>query len=180
MCQRKEANPSLTIDELSEEYDYESKTMANRSVKFIQLEDALSIWTCQENLGAKYEANKKAWMTSEIFGHWIKSLNTINHLKCKKILVLVDNATSHIVNEELEHLYLQSVLEAMDIGEQIPHLNVKEAIGFTSEAWRNRKTKIVPLIELNWPSLDVQQHENTRIEIDIEQLISNISINSMQ
>ncbi|CAG8686440.1 5372_t:CDS:1, partial [Ambispora gerdemannii] len=143
-----------------------------------------------KNLGAKYEVNKKAWMTSEIFEHWIKSLNTINHLKCKKILVLVDNTTSHIVNEELEHvkvhflspnttpylqlcdagiinsfksyyqkLYLQSILKAMDIGEQIPRLNIKEAIRFTSEAWRNvtsqtivncwRKTKIVPLIEWN-------------------------------
>src|SRR2546423_6250561 len=28
----------------------------------------------KENLGTKYEANKKAWMTSEIFGRWIKSL----------------------------------------------------------------------------------------------------------
>ncbi|CAG8657358.1 2207_t:CDS:2, partial [Ambispora gerdemannii] len=122
MYQRKEANSSLTIDELSEEYGCDQSTVSkilkakHEPMKFTQLEDALSIWTYQvfsqnkiltdgllqlqarkfaellniseENLGAKYEANKKAWMTSEIFGHWIKFLNTINHLKCKKILVL--------------------------------------------------------------------------------------------
>ena len=32
----------------------------------------------KKNLGAKYEANKKAWMTGDIFGHWIKSLNATN------------------------------------------------------------------------------------------------------
>src|SRR5438132_11276016 len=51
----------------------------------------------KENLGTKYEANKKAWMTSEIFGRWIKSLNATNRLDHRKILVLVDNAPSHIV-----------------------------------------------------------------------------------
>jgi hypothetical protein len=66
--QRKQADPSLTIDQLSEEYncdrstvskilkakdewlskeftDREAEATANRPVKFTQLEDALSIWT---------------------------------------------------------------------------------------------------------------------------------------
>src|SRR3989440_1894227 len=148
----------------------------------------------KENLDAKYEANKKAWMTGDIFKRWIKSLDATNRLQHRKILVLVDNAASHIVSEELEHvkvhflppnttpylqpcdagiinsfkahyrkLYLQCVLEAMDASKEIPRLNVKEAIGFSSEAWQNvtrqtiincwRKTEIVPLIEWNWPNL---------------------------
>ena len=68
MCQRKQADPSLTLDQLSEEYscdrstvskilkakdewlskeftDREAEATANRPVKFTQLEDALSIWT---------------------------------------------------------------------------------------------------------------------------------------
>lgn len=177
----------------------------------------------RENLGVKYEANKKAWMTSDIFGRWIRSLNSTNRLKRRKILVLVDNATSHVVNEELEHvkvhflppnttpylqpcdagiinsfkahyrkLYLQNVLEAMDAEEEIPRLNIKEAIDFSSEAWRNvtpqtiincwRKTEIVPLTEWNWQNSDAQEYneENTKLKTDIEQLISNIPVSRMQ
>ena len=32
----------------------------------------------KKNLGAKYEANKKAWMTGDIIERWIKSLNATN------------------------------------------------------------------------------------------------------
>jgi Tc5 transposase DNA-binding domain/DDE superfamily endonuclease/CENP-B N-terminal DNA-binding domain len=68
MCQRKEANPSLTIDQLSEEYGCDRSTVSkilktksewlsiqltqsqakkkiNQSVKFEELETALTIWT---------------------------------------------------------------------------------------------------------------------------------------
>ena len=31
----------------------------------------------KENLATKYEANKKAWMKSDIFEHWVKSLNAV-------------------------------------------------------------------------------------------------------
>ena len=58
----------------------------------------------KENLSVKYEANKKAWMTGDIFSCWIKSLNHTNHLKHRKILVLVNNASSHIVSEELDYV----------------------------------------------------------------------------
>ena len=58
----------------------------------------------KENLGVKYEANKKAWMTGDIFSRWIKSLNHTNRLKHRKILVLVDNASSYIVSEELNYV----------------------------------------------------------------------------
>jgi DDE superfamily endonuclease/Tc5 transposase DNA-binding domain/CENP-B N-terminal DNA-binding domain len=176
----------------------------------------------KENLGTKYEANKKAWMTGEIFGHWIKSLNATNRLDHRKTLVLVDNAPSHIVGEELEHvkvhflppnttpylqpcdagiinsfkahyrkLYLQNILEAIDAGNETPRLNIKEAIDFSVEAWRNvtlqtiincwRKTEIVPLIEWSWPNSDIQHIEENPIpEADIQQLISSIPANIMQ
>jgi len=61
----------------------------------------------KENLDAKYEANKKAWMTGNIFGRWIESLNHTNRLKHRRILVLVDNASSHIVSEELDYVKVQ-------------------------------------------------------------------------
>ena len=46
-------------------------------------------------------------MTGDIFDRWIKSLNHTNRLKHRKILVLVDNASSHIVSEELDYVKVQ-------------------------------------------------------------------------
>ena len=43
-------------------------------------------------------------MTGDIFSCWIKSLNHTNRLKHRKILVLVDNASSHVVSEELDYV----------------------------------------------------------------------------
>ncbi|CAG8558333.1 15117_t:CDS:2 [Gigaspora margarita] len=51
------------------------------------------------NLGVEYNASKKAWMTSAIFERWINSLNSLCQQKRKKILLLVDGASSHPKNE---------------------------------------------------------------------------------
>jgi hypothetical protein len=94
---------------------------------------------------------------------------------------------------QYQKLYLQRVLQTIDAEEEIPCLNLKEAIDFSSEAWRNvtsqmitncwRKTEIVPLIEWNWPNSDEQnkqEHENNaRLETKIEQLIYRVP-NSIQ
>ena len=58
----------------------------------------------KKNLGIKYEVNKKAWMKSDIFECWIKSLDDIFRQNHRRILLLVDNTASHIVREESEHV----------------------------------------------------------------------------
>ena len=175
----------------------------------------------KENLGVKYEANKKAWMKSDVFERWVKCLDDVSRRNHRRILLLVDNAASHVVKKESKHvkihflppnttahlqpcdagiinsfkahyqkLYLQHVLEAIDAGEEMPRLNIKEAIDFTVEAWENvtsqtiincwRKTRIVPADEWDWPNSDMYDEENARLEADIEELISSIPIDRTQ
>ena len=48
-----------------------------------------------EKLPVKYLANKKAWMTSNIFVHWLEQWNKELRVKSRKILLIVDNCTAH-------------------------------------------------------------------------------------
>nr|XP_042907817.1 tigger transposable element-derived protein 6-like [Parasteatoda tepidariorum] len=43
----------------------------------------------------KYRAKRKAWMKSEIFGDWLKSLDKSMRMKKRKIIVFIDNCTAH-------------------------------------------------------------------------------------
>ncbi|KAI6652943.1 Tigger transposable element-derived protein 6 [Oopsacas minuta] len=43
----------------------------------------------------QWKANKKAWMDSSIFGEWLKDINNKMKRQKRKILVFIDNATSH-------------------------------------------------------------------------------------
>ena len=58
----------------------------------------------KENLGVKYEANKKAWMKSDVFERWVKCLDDVSQRNHRRILLLVDNAASHVVKKESEHV----------------------------------------------------------------------------
>lgn len=49
------------------------------------------------SMHANYYANKKAWMTAVIFSDWLKDFDRERGLQNRKILLLLDNATSHIV-----------------------------------------------------------------------------------
>ena len=44
---------------------------------------------------AQWKANKKAWMNSSIFGEWLKDINNKMKRQKRKILLFIDNATSH-------------------------------------------------------------------------------------
>ena len=44
---------------------------------------------------AQWKANKKAWMDSSIFGEWLKDINNKMKRQKRKILLFIDNATSH-------------------------------------------------------------------------------------
>ena len=48
-------------------------------------------------LPVTYRNNKKAWMVSGIFHEWLLRINEEFKLQCRKVLLLVDNAPSHLV-----------------------------------------------------------------------------------
>lgn len=70
----------------------------------------------------QYEFNKKAWMTSIIFTEWLKKLNSMMRRENRKIMLFVDNATSHVApemsNVKIEFLppNTTSVLQPCDQG----------------------------------------------------------------
>jgi hypothetical protein len=76
-----------------------------------------------KSLPVRYSANKKAWMTSDLFEaeltHWDRELR----LQERKILLLADNCPAHPVLEKLENIKLvflpantKSMLQPMDQG----------------------------------------------------------------
>ena len=46
-------------------------------------------------IGVRYDANRKAWMTSDIFRTWIKCLNSKMKRHDRKILLFIDNCSAH-------------------------------------------------------------------------------------
>jgi hypothetical protein len=52
-----------------------------------------------QDLGFFYRSNKKAWMTSLLFQEWIKNFDGQMVSQKRKVLLLLDNAPSHIVDE---------------------------------------------------------------------------------
>jgi hypothetical protein len=46
-------------------------------------------------LGIRYEANRKAWMTRDIFSNWLLSLNNRFISEKRNILLFLDNCTAH-------------------------------------------------------------------------------------
>lgn len=53
-----------------------------------------------------YKSSKKAWMTRDIFTEWLTNLNLEFAKKKKKILLLLDNATCHVVNKPFSNIEL--------------------------------------------------------------------------
>lgn len=77
-----------------------------------------------EQLGISYRANQKAWMTSLIFQEWLQNFDRKMRIAERKVLLLLDNAPSHVVvNLELKNITVQflppnttSVIQPMDAG----------------------------------------------------------------
>ena len=49
-----------------------------------------------------YRANSKAWMRSDIFIEWLRYLDNYFRIKDKKVLLLIDNAGSHLNPKRFE------------------------------------------------------------------------------
>ena len=48
-----------------------------------------------KSLPTEYDANKKAWMTSDIFKEWVKKLDKKMRKKKRKIALIIDNCPAH-------------------------------------------------------------------------------------
>ncbi|XP_028656953.1 tigger transposable element-derived protein 4-like [Erpetoichthys calabaricus] len=48
-----------------------------------------------KSLSMHYEANKKAWMTSELFSKWLKKVDAAMVRKKRRIILFIDNCTAH-------------------------------------------------------------------------------------
>ena len=59
-----------------------------------------------KQLPVKYRANKKAWMTADLFTEWIRNVDkTMRRQKCQ-ILMVVDNCPAHPNINDLENVKL--------------------------------------------------------------------------
>lgn len=73
-------------------------------------------------LGFEYGYNRKAWMTSELFGIWIANFNKLIKKQNRKVLLLLDNAPTHkfVKLSNVEILFLPpnctSKIQPMDSG----------------------------------------------------------------
>lgn len=75
------------------------------------------------SLPCDYRANKKAWMTRELFTQWLLQLDDAMKKKGRKILLIVDNCSAHVVNMRLSNVKLEflppnctSLLQPLDQG----------------------------------------------------------------
>ncbi|KRX27679.1 Tigger transposable element-derived protein 1 [Trichinella nelsoni] len=73
-------------------------------------------------LSVTWKYNKSAWMTAEVFAEWLEVVNAAMRQQHCEILLLVDNAPSHL-NVELSNVKLEffpakstSCLQPMDLG----------------------------------------------------------------
>lgn len=118
-----------------------------------------------KTLPVKYQNNKKAWMTSELFADWLKKVNADMRAQKRKIIMFVDNCTAHNNMPKLDYvqlLYLPtnttSKLQPMDQGiinnfkvyyrkevvqyvlksieeNKSPEINILQAMRFARKAW---------------------------------------------
>ncbi|XP_052268287.1 tigger transposable element-derived protein 6-like [Dreissena polymorpha] len=77
----------------------------------------------RERLGVTYVSNKRAWMTSAVFSDWLRDVNSEMRRKGRKILLFLDNASSHTADMNLSHVQLSflpanttSALQPLDQG----------------------------------------------------------------
>lgn len=76
-----------------------------------------------DELGVQYESTPKAWMTKQLFETWVLRFNELMRDANRSVLLLIDNASSHRVDEPLSHVTLQplppnttAVLQPQDAG----------------------------------------------------------------
>jgi hypothetical protein len=76
-----------------------------------------------DNLPVYWESSKKAWMTGYVFLQWIKKVNQVMKSQKRKLLLFLDNATSHSDSLKLSNVTLRflppnttSKLQPLELG----------------------------------------------------------------
>ena len=76
-----------------------------------------------DNLPVQWKHNKKAWITTAVFEDWLNQLNETMKKKKRRIILFVDNATSHVVSKKMSNVHvkflpphLTSELQPLDQG----------------------------------------------------------------
>ncbi|KAH9067486.1 hypothetical protein Ae201684P_021643 [Aphanomyces euteiches] len=76
-----------------------------------------------QELNIDYSNTKKGWMTSQVFSDWVRHFNSRMASEDRRVILIVDNAPSHRVDEDLSNVTLRflppnttSVLQPMDSG----------------------------------------------------------------
>ncbi|CAL1266472.1 unnamed protein product [Larinioides sclopetarius] len=64
----------------------------------------------KKSLPVEYYTNKMAWMTCDLFEHYIRKLDCMFHLKERKILLLVGNCRAHFEVPDLQAIKLETLL----------------------------------------------------------------------
>ncbi|KAH6946715.1 hypothetical protein HPB50_014755 [Hyalomma asiaticum] len=131
---------------------------------------------CMKNvvsLPCDYCANRRTWMTRELLSEWLITLVELMRRENRKILLIVDNCSAHIVNVRLTHVRLEflppkntSLLQPLDQGiiksvkaefrkrlvqsliinlrlKQPTSINVRQTAEMLTGAWWNVKTSTI-------------------------------------
>nr|CCA26182.1 putative CENPB/ARS binding proteinlike protein [Albugo laibachii Nc14]CCA27496.1 PREDICTED: similar to tigger transposable element derived 4 putative [Albugo laibachii Nc14] len=74
-------------------------------------------------IGVDYSSTRKAWMTTELFQHWVASFNERMHAENQHVFLLLDNVSSHRLDAPLFNVTVQmlppnttSYLQRQDAG----------------------------------------------------------------
>ncbi|KAI6648161.1 Tigger transposable element-derived protein 6 [Oopsacas minuta] len=122
----------------------------------------------------QWKANKKAWMDSSIFGEWLKDINNKMKRQKRKILVFIDNATSHPHSEDPLNGCTKRV-ESCDSGQGlIKSITVKHALYWAAQAWENVKSETIQKCFAN-AGFGFYEHANLDHEENIQNMIDDLS-----
>lgn len=124
-------------------------------------------------LPIEYTANRKAWMTSEIFAAWLQKIDKNFAIKERKVALVLDNCTAHphikLKNIELiflppnttsvlqpcdqgiiknvKHHYrtviMRKYLSAIELKTELPKINILDALFILKTAWGQVKNTTI-------------------------------------
>ena len=59
-----------------------------------------------KQLPCRYRSQKKSWMTGDLFGEWIKKVDSSFRAENRKVILLIDNCPAHPEIKNLTHINL--------------------------------------------------------------------------
>jgi hypothetical protein len=84
-------------------------------------------WTDTKHLSLEWHSNKKAWITHKIFKEWLEYMNHMIRTQNQKILLLVDNATSHSVTKVMSNVTVKFIPQNITFEVQLSYQGSTQA-----------------------------------------------------